>query len=80
MEVAKTAPDALRILWKDRVFLKGKLTADITKELEERGYNFTRANLDMALKSAKFLTRRGSRGSYTYVQKHPFDGDAKEEK
>jgi hypothetical protein len=29
----------------------------------------------MALKSAKFLTRKGQAGNYSYVQKHPFIGD-----
>jgi hypothetical protein len=30
----------------------------------------------MALKRAKFLTRKGKRGEFTYVQRHPYiEGD-----
>lgn len=72
MKVARTAPDALRILWHDQVFLKNKKLSDVKVELEKRGYNFTDYNLSMALKNAKFLTRKGAKGDYTYIQKHPF--------
>jgi repressor of nif and glnA expression len=75
MKIAKTAPDALKILWKEKVFLKPKDVNTIESELEKRGYNFTDKNLMMALKSAKFLTRKGQAGSYSYVQKYPFIGD-----
>lgn len=78
MKIAKTAPDALKILWKERVFLKPKDVNGINGELEKRGYNFTDKNLMMALRGAMFLTRRGKKGGYVYVQKHPYileDGD-----
>lgn len=78
MKIAKTAPDALRILWKEKVFLKPRSLKDIEAELEERGYNFVDKNLMMALKGAQFLTRKGRKGSFTYVQKHPYmEEDAK---
>jgi len=72
MKIAKTAPDALKILWKEKVFLKSRSIRDIESELEERGYNFVDKNLMMALKGAKFLTRKGKKGSFAYIQKHPF--------
>lgn len=72
MNTAKTAPDALKILWKDQVFLKPKTIRDIEAELGKRGYNFTDKNLMMALKSSRFLTRRGNAGNYSYLQKHPY--------
>lgn len=72
MKVARTAPDALKILWKEKVFLKPKNVSTIETELEKRGYNFTDKNLMMALKAVKFLTRRGKPGSYSYVQRYPF--------
>lgn len=78
MQIAKTAPDALKILWKDKVFLKPKDVNTIEAELEKRGYNFTDKNLMMALRSAKFLTRKGQAGSYSYAQKYPFIGDDNE--
>ncbi len=72
MSVAKTAPRALQILWKNKVFLKPKDVNGIETELEKRGYNFTDKNLMMALKASQFLTRRGKKGAYLYVQKHPY--------
>jgi repressor of nif and glnA expression len=72
MNVAKTAPDALKILWKEKIFLKPKDVKAIESELEKRGYNFAAAGLMMALQRSKFLTRKGDRGKYTYVQRHPF--------
>ena len=80
MKIAKSAPDALKILWREKVLLKPKDFKAIETELEKRGYNFTDKNLMMALKSAKFLTRKGQAGNYSYVQKHPFIEDDKNEK
>lgn len=71
MSVATTTTDALKILWKEKVFFRPKLVADVKKELQKRGYNFTDEALSMALMRAKFLTRLGERGSYSFVQKYP---------
>ena len=72
MSIATTAPQALRILWKEGVFLNPKDVRAVEAELAKRGYNFSDKNLMMALKDAKFLTRKGTKGNYSYVQKHPF--------
>ena len=72
MPVATTAPAALKILWKRGVFLTPKNVAAIQAQLSKRGYNFGDKNLMMALRGSKFLTRKGTKGSYTYVQKHPY--------
>jgi len=72
MEITRTAPGALKILWKGKFFLKGKRVAEVRDTLEKKGYNFTDHNLMMALKNAKFLTRKGSKGNFKYVQKHPY--------
>lgn len=77
MDIAKTAPQALKILWKAEIFLKAKDVKTIEQDLEKRGYNFTDKNLMMALKAAKFLTRKGSKGNYVYIQKHPYVDDFK---
>ena len=77
MKIALTAPQALRILWQEKVFLKPKDVRTIEAELAKGGYNFTDKNLMMALKDAKFLTRKGDKGNYTYVQKHPHVEEAK---
>ena len=72
MDIARTAPDSLRLLWKEKSFLKPLELREIEAELEKRGYNFSDKNLMMALKGAKFLTRKGAKGHYRYVQKHPY--------
>jgi hypothetical protein len=72
MKIIKTAPDSLKILWKEKIFLKPKDVKTIEAELEKRGYNFTDKNLMMALKDSKFLTRKGEKGNYLYVQKYPY--------
>jgi hypothetical protein len=78
MKIATTAPDALRMLWQEKVFVKTQDARAIEAQLAKRGYNFTDKNLMMALKGAKFLTRKGEKGSYSYVQKHPFIEESKD--
>jgi hypothetical protein len=72
MKIVTTAPEALKILWREKIFLKLNKVEEIEAELKKRGYNFPEKALLMALKRASFLTRKGSRGSFTYIQKHPF--------
>jgi hypothetical protein len=72
MKIPTTAPEALRLLWKDKILLKAKDVKAIEVELSKRGYNFTDKNLMMALKNAKFLTRKGEKGNYSYVQRYPY--------
>lgn len=79
MKIAKTAPEALKLLWEEKILLKPKTYKLIDEELERRGYNFQEKNLMMALKSAKFLTRKGSKGQYQYVQKHPYIEEGRNE-
>ncbi len=69
MKIASTAPGALQILWQESVFREAKELRTITAELSKRGYNFSETNLAKALARCKFLTRRGARGSFTYIQK-----------
>lgn len=80
MKIAKTAPEALKILWSGKIFLKKKNFNEVKKELEKRGYNFTDHNLGMALNNVKFLTKKGKRREFTYVQKHPYVEESKNEK
>jgi len=71
-KVAKTATEALRVLWKESFFRKWKKQSAIVEGLAKRGNNFSAPELGMALNRAKHLTRRGKRGSYEYIQKYPF--------
>jgi hypothetical protein len=73
--VAKTATEALRILWEEGFFRTWKKKGAIEEILVKRGNHFSDPELGMALKRAKHLTRRGKRGSYEYIQKYPFTGE-----
>lgn len=71
-KVAKTATEALKILWEEGFFRAWKKGAAIVSALAKRGNNFSAPELGMALKRARHLTRRGKRGNYEYIQKYPF--------
>ena len=72
-KIAKTATQALAILWEEGFLSAWKKSGVIEAHLAKRGNNFSRPELGMALKRAKYLTRKGKQGSYEYIQKHPFD-------
>lgn len=70
--VAKTATKALKVLWEEGFFHGRRKKAAIDDILAKRGNHFSDAELGMALKRARHLTRRGKPGNYEYVQKYPF--------
>lgn len=70
--IAKTATEALKILWEERFFRSWRNLGDIEATLAKTGHHFSDPELGMALKRARFLTRRGKRRSYEYIQKYPF--------
>jgi hypothetical protein len=70
--IAKSATDALKILWEDEFFLTWKQKGPVVEALARRGNHFSDAELGMALMRASYLTRRGKRGQYEYIQKYPF--------
>jgi hypothetical protein len=72
-KIAKTATQALTVLWEEGFLRAWKRTGAIETHLAKRGNNFSKPELGMALKRAKHLTRRGKHGSYEYIQKYPFD-------
>ncbi len=73
--VARTATEALKMLWQEGFFRSRQTQGKIVAHLAKREHNFTGPELGMALKRAKHLTRKGSRGNYEYVQKHPCVGE-----
>ena len=75
MRIAKSATAALIILWEEGFFRAWKKKSTIDECLGKLGYHFSTPELGMALKRAKYLTRRGKQGSYEYIQKHPFVAD-----
>ena len=77
MRIAKSATAALIILWEEGLFRHWKKKGAIDERLGKEGYHFTTPELGMALKRAKYLTRKGKHGSYEYIQKHPFIAENK---
>jgi hypothetical protein len=71
-DVARSAIEALRILWKESFFQRWRNQASIVEHLAKRRHHFSPPELGMALGRAKHLTRRGKRGNYEYIQKYPF--------
>lgn len=70
--VIKTATEALKILWREGFFLSARKLNDTMDKLSQEGYNFPLTNVDKALQRAAYLTKRGKRGSFGYIQKYPF--------
>ena len=66
----------MNILWEEGYFKSWRKQADLIVHLAKRDNHFSTPELGMALKRSKFLTRKGVRGNYEYVQKHPFIDDA----
>lgn len=71
-KIATTATEVLKTLWEEKVFKKWVKIADVVKEFSKRGYNFPLKNVNMSLQRAKYLTYKGKRGNYEYIQKHPY--------
>jgi hypothetical protein len=65
-------PDIIALLWQEGHFKQELSIADIKKALDATGHSFTTQNILTVLPRTKFLTRHGSRRSYTWKQKYPF--------
>ena len=61
-------------------FEKARKVQEIVDNFSKRHHHFSDAELGMALKRAKYLTRRGKRGNYEYIQKHPYIEETKHER
>lgn len=68
---ANSAPEALEMLWQEGVFRTWHNFGQILTILSKRENNFSKPELALALRRASFLTRRGSRGSFEYIQRIP---------
>jgi hypothetical protein len=76
--VARTATEAVRILWEEGFFRTWKKKGAIDEQLAKRGNNFGAPELGMALGRSGQLTRHGKHGSYEYIQKYPFVSEDKQ--
>lgn len=61
---------ALKHLHNKGIFKTERNLAAVESELGELDCNFPKASLAKALERADFLTRRGSRGSYRWIQRY----------
>jgi len=52
-------------------FASARALGDVVGQLGRDGYNFSAQSIFMSLKSRKYLHRRGTKGSYQFVQKYP---------
>jgi len=66
----KTPTNGIQVLWQEGFFKTWQTIASISKNFEKRGNNFSSAEIGVTLlRGKKFLTRRGKRGNYQYIQK-----------
>jgi hypothetical protein len=63
--------EAVQKLYAKGFFGTGRVLADVLKQLESDGFNFSSPSILMALKAAGFLRRNGAKGTYRFVQKYP---------
>ena len=70
--ITETATEGIKVLWSEKFFEKYRKISDIVGIFSKRHHHFSDAELGMALKRAKCLTRRGKRRNYEYIQKHPY--------
>lgn len=70
--VTISATERVQYLWEKGTFKSAQAFSAIDEQLAKSGYNFSTAELGMALLRAPYLTRKGKRGGYTYIQKGPY--------
>jgi len=62
---------AIDDLYRRGHFATERTLKDVRGQLQKDGYNFGAPSVLMALRSKDYLQRRGSKGSYRFVQKYP---------
>lgn len=62
---------AILDLFNQEFFKAEKTRAVVVKALSDKGYNFDADHISMALNRAKYLVKRGPKGSLSFVQKYP---------
>jgi hypothetical protein len=65
---------AVDTLYHQGFFATERTLGSVINELKSGGYNFSSPSILMALKARDYLQRRGSKGSYRFVQKYPSVG------
>ncbi len=70
-----SATEQLQRLWQKGHFKVARTLPAVDDHLAKNGYNFGASELAHALARASYLTRKGKRGAYTYIQKGPYAQD-----
>ena len=71
LRVARTATEALKVLWEEKFFASWRPKGKVEEALAQKGNHFSDSELGMALMRARHLTRRGKRGHFEYIQRFP---------
>jgi hypothetical protein len=71
VKFARTATEALLMLWREGFLRTWQSQPKIVGHLAEIDHHFEGPELGMALRRARYLSRRGERGGYEYIQKYP---------
>jgi hypothetical protein len=72
VKIIISATQQVQNLWEKVYFKTAQSLSAVDEHLGKSDYHFTPSELAMALTRASFLTRKGRRGTYTYIQKGPF--------
>jgi rRNA maturation protein Nop10 len=73
-DVVTKPAGALDTLYAQGYFASERTLAEVRAQLQHNGYNFGAPSVLMALQAREYLQRRGSKGSYRFVQKYPTGG------
>jgi hypothetical protein len=67
----KRPSDVIKDLHQEGFFKEEKKLDETAKKLKSKGFNFGRSSVFMALESAEYLKKNGTKGKYKFIQKYP---------
>jgi hypothetical protein len=71
----RNAPQVIKVLWTRKFFENIERSfEEIKSAIGNMGCNPSDKNLYMALERAEYLTKRGTKGNYRYIQKYAYKG------
>jgi len=65
-----TATSAIRQLYSENYFKNKKTLSVVIRKLSSKDFNFGESHIFNALNRAKYLQRKGNRGSYAFIHKY----------
>ena len=67
----KTPSTEIKLLYQENYFSEERKLIDVTKKMKDKGYNFGRSSIYMALIGAEYLKQIGRKGKFRFIQKYP---------